>query len=357
MKCRLRRSAKKYRPLSPGAFRLTAVIRFFLVLPVLFLTGCGALQFYTQGAAGQMEIMRKSRPNAEVIADASTSETLRKRLLLTAELCDFASRGLALPGDSSYGRYADLGRRHVVFVLYAAREFSLEPKTWRYPVVGEMDYRGYFKEEDAKTYAEKLEAEGYETYLGGTDAYSTLGFFHDPVLNTFAAYPEIDFAELIFHELTHRRVFRKGETTFNESLATAVAEEGVRRWLVTKGRRADLADYEERLIRRRDFYREIETTRRELTELYSSELPADEMRKRKHAILAELKDRARALQRRWGGKQLEAWIRLELTNAHLLPLITYNSETETFRKLIKESGGDFEAFFRKVEKMETPLLP
>lgn len=332
-------------------------MRVFLLLPVLLLTGCGALQFYTQGVSGQFEILRKSRPNAEVIADTSTPETLRKRLLLTAELCDFASRELALPGDSSYGKYADLGRRHVVFVLYAAPEFSLEPKTWRYPVVGEMDYRGYFKEDAASAYAKKLEAEGYETHLGGTDAYSTLGFFHDPVLNTFADYPEIDFAELIFHELTHRRVFHKGETTFNESLANAVAEEGVRRWLISKGRRANLADYEERLIRRRDFYREIEITRSGLTELYSSSLPAEKMRKRKHAILAELKTRARALQRRWGGKQLEAWIRLDLTNAHLLPLITYNSETETFRKLLKGSGDDFESFFRKVEKMKTPLLP
>lgn len=327
------------------------MIRYFLLLPTLLLTSCGALQFYSQGVVGQVEILRKSRPSAEVIADASTTETLRKRLILTAELCDFASRELALPGDSSYGKYADLGRRHVVFVLYAAPEFSLEPKTWRYPVVGEMDYRGYFKEEDAAAYAEKLKAEGYETHLGGTDAYSTLGFFHDSVLNTFADYPEIDFAELIFHELTHRRVFRNGETTFNESLANAVAEEGVRRWLISKGRRADLADYEERLIRRRDFYREIDITRSELTELYASDLPVEKMRKRKHAILAELKTRARALQRRWGGKQLEAWIRLDLTNAHLLPLITYNSETETFRKLLKESGGDFEAFFQKVEKM------
>lgn len=304
-----------------------------------------------------MEILRKSQPSAEVIADASTPETLQKRLLLTAELCEFASTELALPGDSSYGKYADLGRRHVVFVLYAAPEFSLEPKTWRYPVIGEMDYRGYFKEEDAAAYAKQLEADGYETYLGGTDAYSTLGFFHDPVLNTFADYPEIDFAELIFHELTHRRVFRNGETTFNESLANAVAEEGVRKWLISKGRRAELADYEERLIRRRDFYHEIEITRRDLTELYASAQPAEEMRNRKLAILTELKTRARALQRRWGGKQLEAWIRLDLTNAHLLPLITYNSETETFRKLLKESGSDFEAFFRKVEKMESPLLP
>ena len=332
------------------------MIRIFLPLACLLLSACGTLRFYSQGVAGQMEILRKSRPNAAVIADANTPEHLRKRLLLTAELRDFASRELALPGDSSYGKYADLGRRHVVFVLYAAQEFSLEPKTWRYPVVGEMDYRGYFREEDAEAYTARLEAGGYETHLGGTDAYSTLGFFHDPVLNTFAGYPEIDFAELIFHELTHRRVFRKGDTTFNESLANTVAEEGVRRWLASKGRLADLAGYEERLIRRRDFYREIETTRRELDDLYASALPEAEMRKRKRAVFAKLKARARALQRRWGGKQLGEWLRTDLTNAHLLPLITYHSEIGSFRKLLAESGGDFEAFFRKAEEMDPNSL-
>ena len=337
--------------------KIATSTRLSLLFIVSLLTSCGTLHFYKQGLAGQVEILRKSRPSAEVITDSSTSEALRQRLRLAEELRQFASRELALPGQSAYGKYADLGRNHVVFVLYAAPEFSMKPKTWHYPLVGEIDYRGYFQEEDAAAYAKELEAEGYETHLGGTDAYSTLGIFHDPVLNTFAGYREIDFAELIFHELTHIRIFRNGETTFNESLANAVSEEGVRKWLISKGRRSELADYEERLIRRRDFYREIEITRRELTKLYASGLPTETMRKKKQVALNKLKTRARALQQRWGGKLLEEWLRLDLTNAHLLALVTYNSEIGTFRKLLHESGGDFEAFFRKVEEMESPLQP
>ncbi len=337
--------------------KFASTIRLLLLLTAPLLTSCGTLHFYSQGFAGQVEILRKSRPSVEVIADSSTSETLRQRLRLAEELRQFASHELALPGHSAYGKYADLGRNHVVFVLYAAPEFSLEPKTWHYPLVGEMDYRGYFKEEDAAAYTKQLEVEGFETHLGGTDAYSTLGFLHDPVLNTFAGYREIDFAELIFHELTHIRVFRKGETTFNESLANTVAEEGVRKWLISKGRSSELADYEERLIRRRDFYREIEKTRGELSDLYASGLPEQEMRKQKQATLERLKTRARALQLRWGGKLLEEWLRLDLTNAHLIALVTYNSEIGTFRKLLEESGGDFEAFFRKVKQIESPLQP
>jgi predicted aminopeptidase len=326
-------------------------MRSFVFIPLLFLNGCETVQFYSQGVAGQVEILRKSRPNAKVIANPDTPETLRKKLILAGELCDYASRELTLPGDSAYHKYADLGRNHVVFVLHAAPEFSLEPKTWRYPVIGELDYRGYFKEEDAKAYSAELRGKGYEIHLGGTDAYSTLGFFHDPLLNTFIGYPEIDFAETILHELTHRRIFRNGETTFNESLATAVAEEGVRRWLISKGRRAELADYEERLVRRRDFYREVDVTRQELTKLYSSGLPEDKMRENKRAILGKLKTRAGALQQRWGGKLLEEWLALDLTNAHLLALVTYNSETGRFRELLKESGGDFEIFFQKVKEV------
>lgn len=335
--------------------RITITIRLSLLLITPVLSSCSILEFYSQGIAGQVEILRKSRPSEMVIADLATPEALRKRLQLTKELRQFATHELALPGHTAYGKYADLGRNHVIFVLFAAPEFSMEPKTWRYPLIGEMDYRGYFKEEDAAAYAKKLIADGYETHLGGTDAYSTLGFFHDPVLNTFAGYREIDFAELIFHELTHIRIFRKGETTFNESLANAVAEEGVRKWLISKGRRTELANYEERLIRRREFYHEIDTTRRKLTDIYASGIPAEEMRKFKQIALDRLKTRARALQARWGGKLLEGWLRLDLTNAHLLPLVTYNSEIETFRKLLEGSDNDFETFFRKVEEIESPL--
>jgi predicted aminopeptidase len=328
-------------------------MRRLLILPLILLAGCQTLHFYSQGVAGQAEILWKSKSNRKLLASRETPAPLKKRIAVAEELCRFASEELALPGASAYHKYADLERRHVVFVLHAAREFSLEPKKWNYPFVGELDYRGYFKEADALAYAETLRKEGYEIHLGGTDAYSTLGVFHDPLLNTFIDYPEIDFAETIFHELTHRRIYRKDETTFNESLANTVAEEGVRRYLLSRGRSSDLSDYEERLVRRRDFYDEIDLTRRQLTALYASDIPEDEMRARKSELLANLKTRAGALQKRWGGKQLEEWLSLELTNAHLLALITYHRGMPRFRKLLDESDCDFETFFEKVEELSS----
>lgn len=332
--------------------QLAHAMRYSLLLPLVLLQSCATVSFYAQGVKGQIEILKKSRPNDQVINDQSTPGHIREKLVLSKELTDFAKNQLSLPGDASYQKYADLGRKHVVFVLYAAPEFSLEPKTWNYPIIGEMAYRGYFEETDAEEYAEELESEGYEVYLGGTDAYSTLGFFHDPVLNTFIDYPDADFADMIFHELTHRRIFRSGDTTFNESLANAVAEEGVKRWLRSKGDTVALVDYEKLLIRRREFYTEIERTRLALEKLYASGLPEEEMRTKKIRFMNDLKIRAGRLQKRWGGKALNGWIAQDLTNAHLLALVTYNSEIPKFRKLIKQCDGDFDLFFEKIRELE-----
>ena len=194
----------------------------------LLLASCQTLNFYTQAVGGQMEILRKSHPNGPIIASKDTDAKLRKQLVAVENIRRFASDHLSLPGHDSYGKYADLGREYVTWTLYAAPEFSLEPKRWWYPTLGELDYRGFFKEADAEELAKKLRAEGYDVQVGGVDAYSTLGWFHDPVLNTFVHSADVDLAELIFHELTHRKYFRSGATVFNESFSNAVAEDGVK---------------------------------------------------------------------------------------------------------------------------------
>ena len=183
------------------------------------------------------------------------------------------------------------------------------------------------------------------------DAYSTLGWFHDPVLNCFLYQSDIDLAELIFHELTHRRVFRGGDTAFNEGLATAFAEEGVRRWLRHQGRLVDLRHYEERLVKRDQFYRQIESTRGRLVALYSSGRSEEVMRREKAATLKQLQDQLRELRQRWGGHGLESWLKGNLNNAHLVSVITYQDQGPMFRKLLRDCGGDPEAFFQKAKAL------
>ena len=347
-----------HNPVEPHAEDFTHPMpRFSTLSPLILgalLSSCQTLHFYGQAVNGQWEILRKSRPNPEVIADPQSSPGLRSQLAAVQQIRHFAKDHLSLPGDDSYGKYADLGRKHVVWVLYAAPEFSLKPKTWHYPAVGEMDYRGYFHEENSVALASELRENGHDVYIGGVDAYSTLGWFHDPILNTFVDYQDIDLAETIFHELTHRKYFRRGDTVFNESFANVVAEEGVKRWLKHEGRVADLRKYEGRLVRRREFYREIDRARWNLTALYASNQPAPVMRQKKAAILAKLCDQFRELRRRWGGQGLESWLHEDLNNGHIVSLNLYADHMPAFEKLLTECSGDLDLFYRKAAELHIP---
>ncbi len=328
------------------------ITRLPLLATAVLLTSCETLRFYGQAAGGQWEILRKSRPNRIVAADPATSPELRRQLAVVEDLRRFATDHLALPGAKSYGNYADLGRKHVVWVLYAAPEFSLKAKKWHYPAVGDMNYRGYFRETDANALATRLRADGYDVYVGGVDAYSTLGWFHDPVLNTFVKYHDIDLAETIFHELTHRKVFRRGDTVFNESLAEAVAQEGVQRWLRHQHRDHDLWRYRKRLDRIHEFHHEIERTRRDLEALYASGAPVLVMRRRKAEALGQLRDHLHDLHRKWGGHGLETWLNGDINNGHLVSLDLYADQIPVFRQLLKEADGDFATFFRKAASLK-----
>lgn len=335
-------------------------------LPILFpalsaacglLISCQTAQFYGQAIGGQWEILSKSRPIPAVLADPATSPAVRRQLTTVQQIRRFATAHLSLPGTASYGKYTDLGRDHVVWVLYAAPEFSLKPKTWHYPLIGSMDYRGYFREQATVALAQQLRAQHYDVFVGGVDAYSTLGWFHDPILNTFLDYPDIDLAETLFHELTHHKLFHWGDTLFNESLANTVAEEGVQRWLLAAGRLTDLRQYQGRLRRRREFYHEIERTRTQLAALYASGQSPALMRQKKAAILATLRDHFRQLHRRWGGHGLEAWLHENLNNGHLVSLSLYADEMPRFQRLLADSGGDLDLFFKRADHLKPVPIP
>jgi predicted aminopeptidase len=318
------------------------------------LASCQTVRFYGHAVRGQAEILRKSRPIPRVVADSRTDPQLRRQLTAVQGIRLFASARLTLPGDESYGTYADLGRQYVTWVVYAAPEFSLQPKTWRYPILGRLDYRGFFREADANRLAAALRQQGYDAEVEGVDAYSTLGWFHDPVLNCFIRNTDISLAELIFHELTHRKLFRRNATAFNESLATVVSEEGVQRWLREQHRIKDLRRYQQLLIRREQFYDEIDATRAKLETLYASGRKAAEMRREKAALLQALQARFLELRRRWGGHGLESWIHQDLTNAHLVSIMTYQKNARVLRRLLRDCDGNLELFFRRAAAGKSP---
>jgi predicted aminopeptidase len=315
-----------------------------LALPAL--AGLGGCGYYFQAVRGHFQIMGERVPIDDVIDDPGTPAEVRARLELVREARVFASDELQLPDNDSYTTYVALDRSFVVWNVFAAPEFSVEPKRWCFPVAGCVVYRGYFAEDDANEYAGRLAADGWDTYVGGVAAYSTLGRFDDPVLSTMLRWPDYRLAGLLFHELAHQVVYVKDDSEFNESFATAVEEEGLARWLADRGEDAVLVEYRADRERQGAFGLLIEDTRARLAELYRRPLDEAAMRAAKAAEFAALRERYRALRDAWGGYAgYDAWFDLPLNNAQLVPVATYRRYVPAFRALLRESEGDLGAFY------------
>jgi predicted aminopeptidase len=323
--------------------------------------------FYAQAARGQYQLLAHQRPVQKLVTDPATPASLKSQLELFEKLRAFADKELKLPVNGYYRKYVDLHRKYVVWNVEAAPELSLEAKTWWYPVAGSLSYRGYFSERGATNYAACLRKKGYDAYVGGVEAYSTLGWFKDPVLNTFLFDPEPDLAETLFHELGHQRVFAHGDTDFNEAFATSVGEEGARRWLRAKGDTAAYEKYVARLANTRQFASLIKDTRKQLeeadgdTETEEGSVKAgpkksgpaiEEARREKQRVLERLKQEYAALKSGWGGDtEYDEWFSRPINNAQLNSVATYYDLVPSFERLLAANGGDLEKFYQAVERL------
>lgn len=319
---------------------------------LLLAGGCSSLRYYRQAAAGQYEIIKLQEPIEKILARTNTSPALRAKLQLVQECRTFAECDLRLKTDGHYTRYADLGRRHVVWNVNAAPEFSLEPRQWWYPVVGRLKYRGFFSESAAREYGAQLAQTGEDVYVGGVDAYSTLGWFRDPVLNTFIHDEPFDLADTLFHELAHQRVFASGDTDFNEAFATTVASEAVRRWLVRRGDEMLRKKYETSLRREEQFVALVMKAREELKLVYGGEAPVSTRRAGKAETVARLRASYEKLKASWNGDpRYDAWFRQPLNNAQLNTVATYYHLVPAFQRLLADCGGDLEKFYAQAERL------
>ena len=323
-----------------------------IVLAIAAAAGCSALGYYAQSIDGHFAMLRAARPIPDIVADPDTAEILRQRLQRAQEIRAFASYELGLPENGSYRSYADLHRPYVVWNVFAAPELSLQLKQWCYPVVGCAGYRGYFDRESADHAAAELRAEGYEVNVAGVPAYSTLGWFSDPLLNTFIAGTEGQLAGLIFHELAHQVVFVGGDTTFNESFATAVEREGVRRWLAAHGNDVSRKAYAEFAQRRSEFLDLLLRYRGLLLENYQGQQADDLKRARKQQLFASLKDDYARLRASWNGfAGYDRFFAQDLTNAHLGSIGAYNDLVPAFDALLAQVGGNFPRFYEEVKRL------
>jgi predicted aminopeptidase len=319
-----------------------------VILIAVSSVGC----YLFQSAQGQLELMSKREPIARVTAKTSTPPALRAQLEAVAAIRDFASHDLGLPDNGSYRSYADVGRPYVVWNVVAAPEFSVDPKEWCYPIVGCVAYRGYFVEDRARRFASKLRSEGLDVVVGGVAAYSTLGHFNDPVLSTMMGWDDVELAAIIFHELTHQLLYVSNDASFNEAFATTVEEEGVRRWLRSQGRDADLAKH---LVEQEHYIKVIDllsSTRDDLRTLYASGLPPAAMREKKRAEFEAMRASFAQLMAEWGGHApFEAWFNEDLNNAHLASIATYYNCVPGFERELRAAGGDLTAFYARVRKL------
>lgn len=337
------------------ALRLIGALALALLL--LSVAGCETVAYYSHAALGQWRVL-SAREDVPAVLDELAphrdddprSALLYEHLVLSQNVLDFARSELALDVGKRYRTYADLERNAVVWNLFAAPPLSLEPHRWCYPIVGCAPYRGYFDLAYAERRAAALRDQGLETYLGPVAAYSTLGWFADPLLNTFIGWPEPDLAELLFHELAHGMVWVKGDVAFNESFATFVGRQGLAAWLDAHGRPGMLADRREALAGRRRLLALLDHTRRTLQSVYASDLGREDKLAEKARILDAVTSCYSAARDELGRGRFDHLMR-GLDNARLVSVATYEDLVPGFERLFTEAGGHWPAFYERVRAL------
>ena len=320
-------------------------------------SGCSSFGYIGQSVGGHLDLMHQAKSVDDWVADPSTPEPLRRKLALTKRMRQFAVRELHLPDNASYTRYADIGRNAVVWNVVATPELSLHLKTWCFPVMGCVGYRGYFDKADADALATTLRTQDHlEVDVYGVPAYSTLGWTNwvggDPLLSTFINWPDGEVARLVFHELAHQVAYAADDTAFNESFAVTVERIGGNRWLALEGDAQAVRDFNAVQTRREDFRALTMKTRAALTAVYDAPLADDDKRRRKAEIFAVMRDDYGKMKaERWGGfAGFDAFI-ARANNASLAVQGAYNDLVPDFERLFERKGRDFDGFYAEVKRL------
>ena len=330
----------------PGSLRLSRHAA--VALLCLALSGC----YLTHVSTGHMKLMDARQPIAEVVARPATQPQTRERLAYVLAARRFAAEQLGLPDNGSFTSFVELRRPYVAWNVFAAGEFSVEPRRWCFPVSGCVAYRGYFSQLKAQDFALRIGRKGYDVYVAPVAAYSTLGHFDDPVLSTMLSYGDAELAGLIFHELAHQVVYVPGDSAFNEAFATAVEIEGVGRWLGSLGREGELAAWRQSRERLLAVTALMAEARGRLAELYDSGLGPAAMREGKQLEFGRLRAAYESLRAGWtGGVNLDRMLPTDPNNARLAAVSTYHHCLPGFTALLEGLGHDLQAFYRAVRRL------
>lgn len=316
------------------------------LLACLWLAGCESAAFYWQAGSGHLKLMQQREPIDDLLQDESLDPQQRARLEQAVAIRDYAEQSLALPVEGSYHHLVELEGNYVTWNVFAAQPLAMEAEQWCFPVAGCVTYRGYFKAEAAQAFAQGQRDKGLDVHLGGATAYSTLGWFNDPLLSSFLRYDDARLAALLFHELAHQVVYIKDDTAFNESFASAVEELGLRQWLADAGRQQDLAAWARHDAWVEAFTRWLVLHREALADIYASEASEAEQLALKQAYFASMKEDYPAFRdSHQGNGSFDAWMERPLNNASLLSIGSYNDWVGAFKQLFDNCGGDWPAFY------------
>ncbi|MHC1689840.1 MAG: aminopeptidase [Bacteroidales bacterium] len=304
---------------------------------IISIYGCSTASFLSQAVTGHCRVMSSRVSIEKIIRNKGLDSLSMEKLKMVLALREFASAELGLPGNKSYTLFSEIREEYLGWNVYAAPKFSVEPITWRFPIAGRVVYRGYFSKEGALKFAKKIEQEGNDVYVSPISAYSTLGWYNDPVLSSHLRLDEIRLAGLIIHELAHQQLYIKGDSRFNESFAVTVERAGVLRWLKSTGREDRIAEAEKMWEQQDATNSKMLDTRSRLNELYHSGIDPASMEQKKDSLLkAFVGEIGRP---RFG----------EMNNAFFIPVNTYYSMVPKFQSVLDSLGGDFKKFYREAE--------
>lgn len=320
------------------------------LLALAGLTACDSYLIHI--ARGQSDLLDRARPIGEVVGDPTTPAETAEKLALVQEAVAFSEHWGLDVGDS-YQSYSQLDRDATVWTVFRAERLALNPVVNCWPIAGCVPYQGYFEEAKAEAFFLKAQERGFDAYMGGVDAYATLGWFPDPIASPALDRSKTSLVELVIHESVHNTIYRPGAAEFNEALANTIAFALVKEFWAQKG--VDTGDLEaffaERDHARALFHGLIQDTKRELEEIYAAADVAEDLRLQAKAdAFARLKQRYRASRSAFGGYNYDGFFERDLNNAHLVSIGTYeNARPELEAVLYGRFGGNVKRFLLAME--------
>lgn len=327
----------------------TILTRIVLISCLLVFAGCSSIGYLAHTAGGHLELMSKRTPITSVLQQNNTSAETRLALTSVQQQRSYASSTLSLPDNKSYTHYVELDRDYVTWVVFAAPELSLQPVSWCFWIVGCVPYRGYFDQAKAAEFAEQMVARGFEVHIAPVAAYSTLGWFSDPVLSSMLKRGKVATADTIFHELAHQQLYIKDDSDFNEAFASAIARAGVRKWLKDSGELKLLARYEQGLVEKDQVYQQIQQLRQRLRLIYKLSTTDSDKHARKELALNEYRDKTTKIISAWEhGDRYQPWALDGINNAKLNAMSTYQELIPDFISMFNACDRDYSKFYQVV---------